>query len=212
MPNWNQNSAIITHEDPTQIDRLVNGFKNERLFGEFLPCPKELLDMGSPLSDAEQAEANVEKYGASDWYQWCINNWGTKWDVGEESDGIDRVDDNKVKLSFDTAWGPPVAFYEYLDEELDFEITAFYLEEGQGFAGKYSSESGDESFNFDGSEDLEDIPDDIREFWDLDTICQWRADEEEDDDTVEDDADEDDTESDEDAERQDGETPDGKKS
>ena len=212
MPNWNQNSAIITHEDPTQIDRLIEGFKNERLFGEFLPCPKELLDMGSPLSDAEQAEANVEKYGASDWYQWCINNWGTKWDVGEESDGIDRVDDNKVKLSFDTAWGPPIAFYEYLDEELDFEITAFYLEEGMGFAGKYSSESGDESFNFDGSEDLEDIPDDIREFWDLDTICQWRADEEEDDDTVEDDADEDDTASNEDAERQDGEATDGEKS
>ena len=211
MPNWNQNSVIITHEDPTQIDRLVEGFKNERLFGEFLPCPKELLDMGSPLSDAEQAEANVEKYGAADWYQWCINNWGTKWDVGEESDGIDRIDDNKVKLSFDTAWGPPIAFYEYLDEELDFGITAFYLEEGMGFAGKYSSESGDESFNFDGSEDLEDIPDDIREFWDLDTICQWRDDEEDEDTIQDDDSDEDDT-ADADPESADEEAPDGKKS
>jgi len=211
MPNWNQNSVIITHEDPTQIDRLIEGFKNERLFGEFLPCPKELLDMGSPLSDPEQSAANVEKYGAADWYQWCINNWGTKWDVGEESDGIDRIDDNKVKLSFDTAWGPPVAFYEYLDEELDFGITAFYLEEGMGFAGKYSSESGDESFNFDGSEDLEDIPDDIREFWDLDTICQWRDDEEDEDTIQDDDSDEDDT-ADADPESADEEAPDGKKS
>jgi Ferredoxin-like domain in Api92-like protein len=197
MPNWNQNSVIITHEDPTQIDRLVEGFKNKRLFGEFLPCPKELLDMGSPLSDAEQAEANVEKYGAADWHQWCINNWGTKWDVGEESDGIDRVDDNKVKLSFDTAWGPPVSFYEYLDEELDFGITAFYLEEGMGFVGKYTSEEGDENFNFDGSEDLEDIPEDICEHWDLAGICELRGDWEDDDadDDFDDDATDPDTES-----------------
>lgn len=180
MPNWCQNTATFRHEDPTQIDRIVDGLANERLFGEFLPCPKELLDMGSPLSDAEQAEANVEKYGAADWYQWCINNWGTKWDIGEEVDTTTRIDENTVKLSFDTAWNPPVNFYEHLAAELDFEIDAFYLEEGTGFVGKYTSTDGDESFNFDGAEDLEDIPDDIREFWDLDTICEWREEEDSD--------------------------------
>jgi hypothetical protein len=46
--------------------------------------------------------------------------------------------------------------------------------------GKYTSTDGDESFNFDGSEDLEDIPDDIRKFWDLDTICEWRDEEDSD--------------------------------
>jgi hypothetical protein len=62
-----------------------------------------------------------------------------------------------------------------------------------GFVGKYTTDDGDESFNFDGSEDLEDIPDDIREFWDLDTICEWRADEDDEDTIQDDDDDEDDT-------------------
>ena len=213
MPNWNQNSAIITHEDPAQIDRLIEGFKNERLFGEFLPTPEPLcrtVEIGDDYDErlAELAKANLIEFGYPSWYEWNIKHWGVKWDVGEESDDIDRVDDNKVKLSFDIAWGPPIAFYDYLTEELDFDVTAFYLEEGMGFVGKYTTDDGDESFNFDGSEDLEDIPDDIREFWDLDTICEWRDDGDGDDG----DDDEDDTASNEDAERQDGETPDGKKS
>ena len=82
--------------------------------------------------------------------------------------------------------------YVFMDGEFNqYEIEAdsmgdalFYLEEGMGFVGKYTSQDGDESFNFDGAEDLEDIPDDIREFWDLDTICEWRDEEKQiDDDT-----------------------------
>jgi hypothetical protein len=211
MPNWCQNTATFHHEDPKQIDRIVDGLANERLFGEFLPCPKELLDMGSPLSDAEQAEANVEKYGAADWYQWCINNWGTKWDVGEEVDTATRIDENTVKLSFDTAWNPPVNFYEHLAAELDFDITAYYLEEGMGFAGKYTSDAGDESYNFDGNEDLEDIPEDICEHWDLASICEQREDWDDEDTIQDDDSDEDDT-ADADPESADGETPGKEKS
>ena len=157
---------------------------------------------------AELAKANLVEFGYPSWYEWNIEHWGVKWDVGEELDSVTRIDDNTVKLSFDTAWNSPVRFYEHLAAELDFDITAYYLEEGMGFVGKYTSDGGDESYNFDGSEDLEDIPDDIREFWDLDTICEWRDDGDGDDG----DDDEDDTASNEDAERQDGETPDGKKS
>jgi len=60
-----------------------------------------------------------------------------------------------------------------------------------GFVGKYNSTDGDENYNFDGSEDLEDIPDDIREFWDLDTICEWRDAEEDDVEEPEEDQEED---------------------
>ena len=81
-------------------------------------------------------------------------------------------------LSFNTAWSPPIGFYEKMTE-LGFDVTAFYLEEGMGFVGKYSNEDGDEEYTFDGSEDLEDIPDEVRTYWDLDTICDWRDQEEE---------------------------------
>ena len=29
-----------------------------------------------------QTKANVEKYGYGNWYDYCVGEWGTKWDVG----------------------------------------------------------------------------------------------------------------------------------
>ena len=188
MPNWCNNNAIVRHDNPDMIEKIIKGYSEGKLFEEFFPCPAELsapVAIGENYNDrvAAQEAANKEKYGYTSWYDWCINNWGCKWDAGNENDeDLDCMDPNKVSLSFDTAWQPPVAFYAKLTE-LGFNITAFYLEEGMGFVGKYTSQDGDESFNFDGAEDLEDIPDDIREFWDLDTICEWRDEEPMDDDT-----------------------------
>ena len=190
MPNWCNNNVIVRHQDPEQIAKVVKGYSEGSLFAEFFPCPAELsatVEIGEDYNSrlAELAKANLVKFGYPSWYEWCIDNWGVKWDAGNETDeDLDCTDPNKVQLSFDTAWQPPVAFFEKLTEQ-GFNITAFYLEEGQGFVGKYTSADGDESFNFDGSEDLEDIPDDIREFWDLDTICEWREEEDEDEDDQE---------------------------
>jgi hypothetical protein len=202
MPNWAQNTATFRHEDPKQIDRIVDGFVKERLFGEFLPTPEPLcrtVEIGDDYNErlAELAKANLVEFGYPSWYEWNIQHWGVKWDVGEETDGVTRIDENTVRLSFDTAWNPPVNFYEHLAAELDFDITAYYLEEGMGFVGKFTSEGGDEHFNFDGSEDLEDIPEDICEHWDLAGICELRGDWEDDDadDDFDDDATDPDTES-----------------
>jgi hypothetical protein len=196
MPNWNQNTATFRHADPAQVDRLVDGFVNERLFGEFFPTPKELsetVEIGERYNERVAAleAANLEKFGYAGWYDWNIDAWGTKWDVGEEMDSVTRIDERTVQLSYDTAWSPPIAFYEQMSEA-GWEITAYYLEEGMGFVGKYTSDGGDESYNFDGSEDLEDIPEDICEHWDLAGICEQREDWD-DEDTIQDDDDDDDT-------------------
>jgi hypothetical protein len=73
-----------------------------------------------------------------------------------------RTDGKKdITLSFDTAWGPPVAFYAKMTE-LGFDIDATYYEEGMQFAGHYTSEDGDYSveYDFDNPDWREDIEDD----------------------------------------------------
>lgn len=55
----------------------------------------ELHDLG------KQAVDNILKYGAPTWYEWCIDNWGTKWNACNEMEG----DDNQIV--FDTAWTAP---------------------------------------------------------------------------------------------------------
>jgi hypothetical protein len=53
-----------------------------------------------------------------DWYEWRLENWGTKWDVCEveiDEDCLEYSDDKKVAwFSFRcwTAWAPPVPVWD----------------------------------------------------------------------------------------------------
>jgi hypothetical protein len=85
-----------------------------------------------------------DKYGADNWYSWCCDNWGVKWDVGKIDDVYVDIDgeDGRVELSFDTAWGPPEGIYHKLYEMYpDVHITWFFDEPGMEFAG-YLKEGG----------------------------------------------------------------------
>lgn len=162
MPNWCNNFAIFTHENPEMIARLIKGFKTDGLFSEFDPCPKELKETlsgsyGDPAKDAELAvkqQENVKKYGAKDWFDWQVNNWGTKWDIAESDDGgvtariVYQSEDGKtVKLGFDSAWSPPLAFYGFITDEFDFHVQAYYYESGCAFCGYWSSDGDDDSYD-----------------------------------------------------------------
>lgn len=55
----------------------------------------------------------LEKYGkkpesgySQGGYEWCINNWGTKWDACNCYDRM--VNPNQVVIGFETAWSPPL--------------------------------------------------------------------------------------------------------
>lgn len=161
MPNWCNNFATFTHANPEMIARLIKGFKGDGLFSEFDPCPKDLKETfaghyGNPEKDAELAvkqQENVKKYGAKDWYEWQVSNWGTKWDVAESDNSgvtariVEQSDDGKtVKLGFDTAWSPPLRFYELLTGEFDFHVEAYYYESGCAFCGYWSSDGDDDTY------------------------------------------------------------------
>ena len=48
---------------------------------------------------------NIRQYGAPTWYEWCIQNWGTKWNAyGYEPDTDYSSSD---ALTFQTAWAGP---------------------------------------------------------------------------------------------------------
>lgn len=65
----------------------------------------------------DELEAKLDelkaRHGADNWYDWCINNWGTKWDACHAA--IERVpyvlagpqSKDRVEISFDTAWAAP---------------------------------------------------------------------------------------------------------
>ena len=89
-----------------------------------------------------------EKYGASGWDEWGINNWGTKWDVNGTAvytnERYPAPQYLQLAFEFESAWGPPLAAIETISGKyptLDFRIE--YAESGTGFEGSAHYKNGD---------------------------------------------------------------------
>lgn len=134
MPNWCGNTLTLTHEDPEMIVRAKDAFARGEFLNEFIPVPHGLKGTSSPNREPS-AESLKQEYGYSDWYDFCVNEWGTKWDVGD-GQGIQTWDDHELIVYFDSAWSPPIAAYEKL-LDLGFTVYATYYEPGCAFAGVF---------------------------------------------------------------------------
>ncbi len=150
MPNWCENTLTITGDEKI-VKKVMDWWKEHEsektkkgLFDTFYPMPKELEDTTSPNSKND--EILVEKFGANNWYDWRLNNWGVKWDTNEVF--ISHRNETDIVLSFDTPWGPPIVFYEKLIRDYsDIHIKASYYEGGMDFCGTWDSDFGEEDFS-----------------------------------------------------------------
>jgi hypothetical protein len=161
MPNWCNNNIELYHEDKAMVERAAKAFADGTFLNEFIPLPAELKDTTAPASETN--ESLMEKYGASDWYSWCVNNWGTKWDISPY--GVEINEHGVMVGMFDSPWGPPIEAYSKL-EELGFEVRAYYNECGMGFAGMY--EGSDECYDYSGmsaDEAEEYLPETLNEMY-----------------------------------------------
>jgi hypothetical protein len=107
--------------------------------------PEDLKITASPGTSDEalkaQYESNVAKHGYANWYDYCVGEWGTKWDVG--GDGMTcEIEDGRISTSFDSAWSPPITAYEKLTD-LGFSVRAYYYEGGMCFAGVWEDFNDD---------------------------------------------------------------------
>ena len=144
MPNWCSNNLVLTHEDPAMIQRAYDALERGEFLQEFIPVPEELKIVAGRVSDeAEQAKLeadtarNLETFGYGNWYDYCVGEWGTKWDVGEQGASDIHPGGKMLHTSFDSAWSPPVNAYEKL-VDLGFGVEAMYYEGGMAYAGTWS--------------------------------------------------------------------------
>lgn len=133
------------------MDRFVNAYNRGVVCQEFIPEPNHTSD---------------DDLSPNGWYMWRINNWSTKWDIGadvgtekEERYGLKAtvVDWNSGKsieanCSFDSAWSPPIEFYDKL-VELGYDVHASYFEPGMTFCGIYHN-GADNCIDYRGEKDL----------------------------------------------------------
>lgn len=97
----------IKEETQETINELINKHYNTET------KLQELIKYGETLFD------NIMLYDCPTWYEWCIKNWGTKWNACDS-----WVEDDIIH--FDTAWSPPIPVLIALSKK--YPNNEFYLE------------------------------------------------------------------------------------
>ena len=152
MPNWCDNQITITGPNSVidKIEEIVkteDTHENTGLLNFFKPMPKELEGTTSPSSSAKKPQPMVE--GFDNWYDWRVENWGTKWELCEFY-GVDRqhlndsLDESIISFGFSSAWAPPINAYEqFLRDNENCSLKAFYYEVGCDFMGEWDNGQDD---------------------------------------------------------------------
>ena len=168
MPNWCQNRCVFSGP-PAELARLRDLMQNKEDvfdFSKVMPMPAALRDIhtGSNKIDGvdytawrtegegddaksiglstDDLLALQEEYGASDWFEWANQHWGTKWGA---CDSFVMDDGEQLTYDFDTAWGPAEPFINTLCSQFPtLSLLYMYAEPGMSFGGTIRYENGEQ--------------------------------------------------------------------
>lgn len=126
MPNWCSNRLVVS-ENIAPFSKWLSegGFSFERVS----QTPPDLLE-------------------GDGWYDWRVQNWGTKWDVNPKEVDAEEFG-GQIVLNFNTAWSPPENALQKLSEMFPdalFELS--YFEPGMCFAGTFTAQGGHLNDNY----------------------------------------------------------------
>ena len=133
MPNWCFNNLHVSGPS-ADLQRFLKTVQGEDSAGNSLP-----LDFNQIVPQTPEVLASLEHKARAagnlpDWYEWRCNNWGTKWNLDNDTE-LDAGDDWAI-FRFDTAWSPPIPFVERASEmfpTLEFQLE--YNEPGNNIGG-----------------------------------------------------------------------------
>lgn len=170
MPNWVENSLVITG-NKKDLKKLQELMGDNFDFNAISPYPRKFRKMDEKwkkmmkkiekyreivrgeCSEEEKQRLSRRIEKLSDWlwshedgynsggYEWCCENWGTKWPAsGVEKEEFDSV----VHYYFETAWSPPITLISKLSKKfpkLKFELHA--EEPGNDYVVDFVWENGE---------------------------------------------------------------------
>ena len=133
MPNWCNNTITLTGPKEKITAIYAKAKEDNALLQQLKPMPDALEGTTSPAPKEGKVQPLVD--GFDNWYDWRVQNWGSKWDV--DADNLELSEDGTtIEGWFDSAWAPPIHAYEYfLTDNEDCSIKSYYYEGGMDFAG-----------------------------------------------------------------------------
>jgi hypothetical protein len=141
MPNWCLNEINIYAKDDDeegQLKQFVKEcFEDGKInFEKIIPYPDNAPSRENQPEDIkERMNHPFAKWYNDFGYDWCIENWGTKWGAAQQDNDLSTYPD-EATLTFQTAWGPPRGIYDAIIKRYpSLSISWFYKEEGMRVSG-----------------------------------------------------------------------------
>lgn len=122
----NTSSPVTIVETQAEADRINAEWKTSAL------AKVKTSEVRAITKD--QAERWLRQYGATDWYDWSLKHWGTKWNA-REAIVLHRAE-GRLVVQFDTPWSPPEQIFDKLVTD-GFEVNCMWQDEDQSNHGEY---------------------------------------------------------------------------
>lgn len=152
----------LTKNRKKLVDKLVhNMFGGESWKQEvFNRVLEEVKDAGEEKKDKMYQQGktyveNYQQYGATTWYEWCTEHWGTKWNACDsEAKGEDVVE-------FETAWSAPLPIVEQLSRMYPEKVVSImWADEDTGSnTGEIAYQNGSVAYDSTGNVIAYNMPD-----------------------------------------------------
>ena len=132
---------------------------------QFVPLPAEALadswvckDCGfraprnnQHFMNCSQCHGEMRGWFNRGGYEWCIENWGTKWGLYDICVDDADLDVGVIRYTFSTAWSPPTPIIEAMSERFpSLDFAHDYYESGSGFQGHFIYNGGNEGGGWEG--------------------------------------------------------------
>lgn len=133
MHAFNKDKLDFTDYDCAKAMKIALSYKDFDSKEVMFKNEKEVLAYGKRALD------NFVKYGAKDWYDWCCENWGTKWNACHT-----QINDfENAEIYFDTAWSAvPYIIAKIAELHPECKIEYEYAEEDVGANAGYINFEG----------------------------------------------------------------------
>jgi hypothetical protein len=110
MPNWCENELRVSGH-PDHVDEFYLDNKTD----------DEELSLKQSVAAPESLDYDKE------WYQWNLNNWGTKWDLKDVR--MDKFE-AEIVYYFDSAWSPPEEWLQCVANK--YPLLQFHMQFSEG--------------------------------------------------------------------------------
>ena len=146
MPNWTLVTLVFPDSETARRIHEENSIDGTLAFRKLIPFPQSKVGLPAKYIKKEEdirwpygMKYDVEENGPMwlDSFEWCIDNWGVKWDIG-----IDDYCIRGNKITFHCPWTIPTPVIKLLAQKYEITILCLFKLEDENELNAMSFEPG----------------------------------------------------------------------